>query len=309
MGENISTSISGFISSFENSNKFLSWDDPSPSGNNPANITQNAVLDHDNNFSKVAADFSWRGLPLKSALAVAASYANLSNSYSADDINVNFTNMSEFNDLNQTTFDGGIDYTSFSAALVSMPLAKLDTRLYYRFQKKDNNSSRIFYNDGSGDNVKELLSYDKNTAGIELGYRLPFRTKVDAGYEYDNIDRSTSEPAYVSGTTFYRYDNPESTTNDTFFVKLKNSSLDWLTAKVKYKHLERDSEFTGIYDPYNTQGVIRFDAANKSMDEVKLGFELYPFDSFDIGLNFTYQNNDYDDSRETRTDDEKRMSI
>jgi hypothetical protein len=307
LGENISASISGFISSFENSNKFLLWDDPSPGGNNLANVTQNAVLDPDSDFSKIAADFSWRGLPLKSALAIATSYANLSNDFSADEINVNADTISEFDDLNQTTFDGDIDYTNLSIALVSMPLAKLDTRLFYRYQKKDNDSSRIFYNDEEGDNAKELLSYDKNTAGIEAGYRLPFRTKVDAGYEYENIDRSTRAPAFVDPPeTFYRYDNPESTTNDTFFVKLKNSSLDWLTTKLKYKHLERDSDFTGIYDPYNNLGIIRFDAANKSMDEVKLGFELYPLDRLDIGLDFTYQKNNYDNSRENRTDDERK---
>jgi hypothetical protein len=130
---------------------------------------------------------------------------------------------------------------------------------------------------------------------------------VDAGYEYENIDRSTRAPAFIDAPQiFYRYDNPASTTNDTFFIKLKNSSLDWLTAKLKYKHLERDSNFTGVYDPYNNLGVIRFDAANKSMDEVKLGFELYPIDRLDIGLDFTYQSNDYDNNRETRTDDERK---
>lgn len=306
-GENISVSLSGFISSFENDDKFLLWDDPSPGGNNLANVTQNAVLDPDSDFSKIAADFTWRQLPLRSALAMTASYANLSNDFSAEEINVNADTIDVFDDLNQTTFDGDIDYTNFSVALVSMPLAKLDTRLYYRYQDKENDSSRIFYNDGSGDNAKELLSFDKNTAGIEAGYRLPYRTKVNAGYEYENIDRSTSAPAHVDAPeTFYRYDNPESTTNDTFFIKLKNSSLDWLTAKLKYKHLERDSDFTGIYDPYNNLGVIRFDAANKSMDEVKLGFELYPIERLDIGLDFTYQSNDYDNNRETRTDDERK---
>jgi MtrB/PioB family decaheme-associated outer membrane protein len=300
LGENISVLISGFISSFENDNKFLTYETFN-------NVDQNVVLEPDNDFSKVAADFSWRSLPLHSTLALTGSYANLSSDVSADEINVNANTIDVFDDLNQTTFDGDIDYYSFSTALVSMPIGKLDTRLYYRYLQKDNNSSRIFYDDEDGDNAKELLSFDKNTAGIEAGYRLPFRTKVDAGYEYENIDRSTSAPAFIDAPeTFYRYDNPESTTNDTFFIKLKNSSLDWLTAKLKYKHLERDSDFTGVYDPYNNLGVIRFDAANKTMDEVKLGFELYPIDRLDIGLDFTYQKNDYDNNRETRTDDERK---
>lgn len=313
LGENISASLTGSISSFENDNKFLLWDDPSPDRNDLANVTQNAVLDPDNDLKKLAGDFTWRSLPLGSTLAVSGSYANLSNSFTADEVNVSAVTLDSrfrtaFANLNQTFFDGDIDYISFSTALVSRPLAKLDSKIYYRYQQKDNNSSRIFYDDETGDNAKELLSYDKNAAGIDLGYQLPFRTKVNAGYEYDSTDRSTELPAFidVGDGTFYRYDNPESTTDNTVFVKLKNSSLDWLTPKLKYRHLERDSDFTGIYDPYNNLGVIRFDAANKSMDEVKLGFELYPIDRIDFGVDFTYQNNDYDDNRENRTDDTRR---
>jgi len=303
LGENISISISGFISSFENDNKFLTYETFD-------NVDRNVVLDPDNTFSKVATDFSWRGLPLHSTLALSGSYANLSNDYSADEININATTMDEFASLNQTTFDGDIDYYNFSTALVSNPLAKFDTKLYYRFQKKYNNSNRITYKDDPadaaptrGDNAKELLSYEHNTAGIELGYRLPMRTKIDAGYEFDYMDRSTAVPAFTDGPV-YRYDNPESTTNNTFFVKLKNSSLDWLTGKIKYKYLKRDSDYTGVYDPYgDIDSIIRFDGANKNMNEVKVGLEFYPIDRLDFGVDYTYQKNDYDDNRETRTDD------
>ncbi|WP_028318187.1 MtrB/PioB family outer membrane beta-barrel protein [Desulfobulbus elongatus] len=308
LGKTFSASISGYISSFDNDYKYLLWDDPSPTGNSMANVTQNAVTDPDNNFSKLAADFSWRGLPLKSALAMSASYANLSNSVSANEINVNSATMAEFDRLNRTNFDGDIDYTNFSAVLVSEPVEKLDTRLYYRYLERENNSSRIFYSTGEGDNARELLSYDKNTAGAELGYRLPYRTKANVGYEYENIDRSTPLPAFVEAPeTYYRYDKPESTTNDTFFAKLKNNWLGWLSASIKYKHLKRDSDFSGlVYDPYQNVGVIRFDAANKTMDEVKLGFEFSPFDRLDFGVDCTYQMNDYDNSRESRTDDERK---
>ncbi|WP_310599359.1 MtrB/PioB family outer membrane beta-barrel protein [Desulfobulbus sp.] len=308
LGKNITASVTGYLSSFTNDNKYLLWDDPSPDGNNPANIVQSAVTDPDNDMGKLAADFSWRGLPLKSALAMNASYTNLSNSISANEINVNpYTMGTDFYRLNRTQFDGDIDYTSFSAALVSEPLPRLDTRIYYRFLERENHSTHIFYNTGSGNNARELLSYDKNTAGAELGYRLPYRTKFSLGYDYENIDRSTPLPAYVDlPDTYYRYDNPASTTNDTFFAKLKNSWLGWLTTTVKYKHLERNSDYTGVYDPYLNQGVIRFDAANKSMDEIKLGLEFSPFDRLDFGVDFTYQKNDYDYSRESRTSDERK---
>jgi MtrB/PioB family decaheme-associated outer membrane protein len=305
-GKNISAAISGFISSFSNDNKFLYWEDPNPSGNNAANIPQNAVLDPDSDYTKLAADFSWRGLPLNSALAVTASYANLDNSFSASEINVNAATIgADFNNLNQTTFDGDIDYTAFSIAVASMPAAKLNTKLYYRYLDKDNKSSHIFYNANQGDNAKELLSYEKNSVGIELGYRLPYRTKVGVDYEYMKIDRSTPMPAYTNdATTFYRYDNPESTKGNTILVKVRNSSLDWLTARLRYKYLKRDSDYTAVYDP--SMYVTRFDGADKKMDEWKLGLEVYPVDRLEFGLDFIYRNNDYDYNRDSRND-EKRL--
>ncbi|KPJ99736.1 MAG: hypothetical protein AMK71_09240 [Nitrospira bacterium SG8_35_4] len=303
--KNMSASLSGYMSEFTNNNKFLYWEDPNPSGGSAANIPQNAVLDPDNEYYKLSGDFSWRGLPLKSTLALSASSATLENSVSAGEYNVNAATMAEFNSLNRTKFDGDINYTSFSMTAVSRPIEKLNTRLYYRYMEKENDSSRISYNATSGDNAKELLSYEKDTAGIEAGYRLPFRTKVDVGYEYMNTDRSTESSSYTNGTTtFYRYDTAESTTDDLLFVKLKNSYLDWLTAKIRYKHLERDVDFASIYN--SSQHVTRFDATDKSVDEWKLGVEVYPLDRLDFGLEFTHQKTDYDDVRDSRTEDTRK---
>jgi len=300
---NVSASLSGYVSSFTNNNKFMYWEDPSPSGSSAANIPQNSVLDPDNDYYRLSGDLSWRGLPLQSTVALSAGLAKLKNSVSAGDYNVSASTIgSTFSALNQTSFDGEINYNSFSLTAVSLPVEKLNTRLYYRYTAKDNDSSRIYYNSTSGDNAKELLSYNRQTAGIEAGYRLPFKTRAAAGYEYMTIDRSTEAKSYTNGsTTFYRYDNAESTTDNMVFVKLKNTSLAWLTAKLKYKHLERDSDYTEDYN--SSQYSARFDVLDKSVNEWKLGFEVYPLNSLDFGLDFTYKKTDYDDNRDSRTED------
>lgn len=301
--KNMSASLSGYLSSFTNNNKSLYWEDPNPSGSDPANIPQNAVLDPDNDYFKLSGDFSWRGLPLKSALALSAGYATLENSVSASRYNVSEATIgSDFVTLNRTKFEGDIGYTSFSASVVSRPIQKLNTRLYYRYIEKDNDSTRIFYDADEGDNAKELLSYDKNTIGVEAGYRLPYRTRVEAGYEYMDTDRSTESSSYTNGTTrFYRYDVAESTTDDSVFVKLKNRYLDRLTARLKYKHLERDTDYASVYN--SSQHVTRFDVAGKTVNEWKLGFQVYPLDGLDFGLDYTYRETDYEDVRDSRTKD------
>lgn len=316
LGESITASLSGVLSSFKNDIKHFQG--ISPTGGSVVANDDNVVLAPDNDYMKIAGDLTWRRLPLSSVLAASLSYANLENDFTAADIyGANAAAIladSPFSgNLNRTNFEGDIDYTNFSLALSSQPLDKLDTKIFYNYLDRDDKSSRIFYNATSGDNAKELLSYEKNTFGIDFGYRLPNKTKLEAGYEYLDMDRSTAAQAYTAAAAnFYRYDNPESTTDDTLYVGLKNNYLDWLTAKIKYTTLERDSDINtaaavanGV-DPriYTT----RFDAQDKTMDEWKLAFEFYPMDQLDLALDFNYQRHDYDENISSRTD-EKRQSV
>ncbi|MDG4475621.1 MtrB/PioB family outer membrane beta-barrel protein [Thiovibrio frasassiensis] len=308
LGESVTVSLTGSLSSFKNDNKYVYRD-------NVADLVDNnIVLAPDNDYSKMAADLSWCDLPLGSVLAAGLSRAHLENDFTANDINYSPVMLATLANLNRTTFEGDIDYTNVSIALSSRPLDKLDTKIYYNYRDRDNNSSFISYGatTASTNNAKELLSYEKDTTGIDIGYRLPNKTKLNAGYEYMKMDRSTALPAYSGATNFYRYDNPESTTDDTLYVGLKNSALDWLTAKIRYKKLERNSDI-------NTAAVVadgndptiyttRFDAADKSMDEWKLSFDFIPADNLDLGLSYTYTHNDYDENNSSINDD-KRQSV
>lgn len=292
-----SASVSGYMSSFDNNNNFLHWGDPSVGDTD----TELDVLAPDNDYTKVAADLSWRDLPFRSVLALGASYSNLDNSYTTGDVSVtDYSLGTAVTNLNRTTFEGDIDYTTLSFALSSRPTAKMDTRIYYRYLDRDNDSTVISY--GATTNAEELLSYEKDTAGIDIGYRLPNKTKLGLGYEYMNLDRST---AITDPDPDNRYDSPTSTTDDTFYVQLKNSSLDWVTAKLRYKRLERDSDHTPTHDP--TQNAERYDLADKSMDEWKVNFDFYPMDRLDLGLEFAYRDSDFDPVLSGRTDDKRQQ--
>jgi hypothetical protein len=190
-GRAITVGLSGSLSSFDNANKFLNYEDlpndPTPQTN---------ALAPENDYSKLAADLSWRGLPANSVLALGGSYARLENDFAMSDINFDITNTDhtgggDFTGTS-TTFAGEIDYKTGSVALTSNPFARLDSKIYYIYQDKDDKSNIISYTDAAAEiisNAGALLGYQKRNAGVDLGYRLPFKTKVEAGYEYLDIDR------------------------------------------------------------------------------------------------------------------------
>ncbi len=282
-GESLTTSVTGILSSFNNDNHYMST-------LTPDTVDDYVTFAPDNNYKKLSGDLALRDLPLSSVLSAAATYSNLENSYSLSDLNLNASNLSaaDWAAVKDTPrFDGEVDYKSLSLALSSNPMDKLDTKLYYNYLDRKNKSTIINGNDGG------LLSYNKDTAGIDLGYRLPEKTKLTAGYEYLKMDRST--PA--GGT-----DVPNGSTKDNSeYVQLKNSSLDWVTAKLRYKHVSSKSDH-GDVDPAILVA-IPLNFQNHKSDEWKLGFDLSPMDRLDLGLDYTYKKTDYDNTVQSRTGD------
>lgn len=284
-GESLTTSVSGYLSSFNNDINYMSTDTPAVDSNPDDNYN---IHSQDNDYRRLAADLTLRNLPMGSVLSAGASFSNLNTSYTASDIGLNALNLNnEWDTLNSRIFDGDIDHTSCSLALSSKPWHNLTTRIYYNYLERDNNSSAIYY--GSGDNRTELLSYKKNMAGIDIGYRLPYKTKLAAGYEYLNMHRST--PSGEGHPT-------NSTTDNSLYVQFKNSGLDWLATKVRYKYASRDSDALEAPTPFYYQ--------DQSSNEWKLSFELYPVDRFDLGLDFAYKDIDYDYAVDTRTNDTRK---
>jgi len=275
--------VSGLLSSFDNDKEYLQWMNPF-TGVNEVN-----TLPPDNDYGKIAANMTWRKLPMMSSLLVNGSYSNLSNDIAISDLHVSVPEG-----LNQMTFDGDVSYTTISASLVSRPFQGLDTRLFYDYLDKDNDSSIIQYI-GDG-NATDLFGYTKNNAGLDVNYDLAAQTKLGAGYGYQNIDRRNRPDV-------------ESNTDNLLYVKLKNTSLEYLAARVEYSYLDRDADQeyeTGIsiYDPeYIERFVQRFDYTTKKQNLLKVALEIYPVDAVDFGLEYRYANNDYDDTTLGRTED------
>jgi MtrB/PioB family decaheme-associated outer membrane protein len=304
-GEWLTASVSGMLSSFNNDNKSVILDGADFAS---ATLNDTMALEPDNDLSKFAADVTVRDLPLRSVLSASASYSKLDNSFTAGDLGVRSMlagtwTVGGLAGLNTNAFDGEVDYTSFSIAVSSNPVENLHGKIYYKYLERENDSTIVTYTTHS--NANNLLDYDKNTAGIDIDYKLPQRTKLRLGYEYVNMDRSTrsglSEDTVFTNYSDGNFHAENSTTKDnTFYVELKNRALDWLTAKARYSHMKRDGA-----DLYPTDDGFpqMFYYMDQKSDAVKLGLDLYPVDRLDLGLDYTYKNTDYDEYLLSRTGD------
>jgi len=182
----VNFTLTGVLSSFDNDNVYLNWENPD-SGD-----TDLSALPPENDYGKIGANLTVKQLPYFSTFSLNGSYAKLENDFSISDINLTAPTA-----LNRSIFDGEIVYSNIAAAFVSRPSKELDSRIYYRYTDKDNKSDIISYEDGTDivDNASYLYDYTRNDAGINIGYKLPWRTKAEIGYEYQDVDRNNRDDA------------------------------------------------------------------------------------------------------------------
>ncbi|MEW5745365.1 MAG: MtrB/PioB family decaheme-associated outer membrane protein [Nitrospirota bacterium] len=195
----------------------------------------------------------------------------------------------------RTTFDGKIDTQNYAFALTSRPVRFLDTKLFYRYYEWENKSDRITHTDsGSGVTLtNRLFDYHKNSAGIELGFRLPANFHITPAYKYVKTNRS-------------REDLPE-TEDDIYSIDARWTGLDFLTVRAGYERLERDAEHgqltvvTGVQAEQDVADVVepflrRFDAGPQDRDTYRASVELYPLEALNVGFGFQYKKSDYKDT-------------
>lgn len=262
--KNLIATLDGTLSNFTNKNDFMSQqytNDATP---------YRVYLPPDNKYYKFGGSVTYR-LPFwDTALMARGSYSQ----------NENHTQLSEGI---SKVFDGKITYTTASLAATSNPTKNLDTRAFANYLEKDNRSTEPFTYGGAD---TEKYEYDKINAGFEAGYKLPAKTKLSAGYEFLKLNRAIRNDA-------------RTTKDHSYFVQAKNSYLDWLTAKLRYQMLLRDSDnHADLETP--APSIFNYwrpvDTANKQQDTVKLSLDLEPAHNLAFGLEYGYKRNKYKDT-------------
>ena len=305
-------SLSWLHSKFSNDNELLRWT------NGFFNLFDTTPLPPSNELNRFAVNGHLGRLPLSSTLAGRVTYSKLTDEVSVLQNFLSTGGASPATNPNSPVFNGEVLYKTASLSWTALPARQLDTRAYWYWSQKDNNSTQMEFTPLKGSGLlggggtattnctngatpavpatpcePERFSYKKNNLGVEAGYRINRQNKVSAGFDYLDAERE-------------RIDFTENKDRK-YTAEWKNSSLDSLTGRLKYQFLERRSTFHRS-DPSNPIDafVRRYDLANVDQNLVKLVLDVSPPVRFlDLGFEAIYKKNDFKDTILGRTEDER----
>ena len=282
---------------------------------------ENVTLAADNSLWKVAANALWKQLPMGSTLALRGTYSKLTNSVPvalASLAVAGTTGQIVNTNPSSPTFNGEVVNKSASVSLTTQWSRALDSRIYLNWAEKDNHSTAIVYtptnrvtgaatqgcdlNPVTGAGLTtcstELFHYKKNNVGIDLHFRIDPSNRVAGGWDYLDTKRE-------------RHDF-EHTKDNKWYLEWKNSSLDLLTARVKYQHLDRDSQFLlgGLNPALSANNFFnfylkRFDLAGNDQDLFKVSLDSTPLPFLDLGAELIWKSNKYKGVTLGRTKDQR----
>ena len=259
-------SLTYFYSDFNNSNAGLNFIDPliaAPEAGAPNTFS----LPPDNTYHKGA----FKGavnLPFNSKFST-----NLGFSRTRSETSIV--------SLISSGFTGKVDTLNYDFAFTSNPVRFLDTKVYYKYYKRDNKSD-----DPTGV-ANIFLSYNISTYGGELGFKLPAKLYLSGGYKYVKTERNKKGETDPEGILPFNMDN-------IYFVDLKWTGLDFLDAKVGYEKLDRDAHYRTFDSAVNPAR--RFSYAAQNRDTYKATVDIFPLENLNFGLEYRYRKIDYSDT-------------
>ncbi len=271
-----------------------------------------ALLPPSNDMTKIAANGVLKQLPMSSTLAARYTYSKVTNNFTVQTAALNGTGGGITTAAaTPATFNGDVKNQSLSLALNSSPAKALDSRVYYNWNKKDNNSTPIAYAagvfSGAGTQAQVIAaraadehnnSYRKNNFGLDLGYRIDKQNKLSGGYDWLETKRDRAD-----------YNKSK---DQKVYAQLKNTTLNNLEVRLKYEYMQRRSDFqepfvapTDTSNGYFLYAVRRYDVSSFDRDLVKLALDWNPAPLLDLGFETTYKKNKYKDVILGRTMDDR----
>jgi MtrB/PioB family decaheme-associated outer membrane protein len=261
--------------------------------NNPfwANGIDTTHLAPDNDYQRLALNGTVRQLPWNSTLSARFTWDRLESDTTLATSALNGANIFGATNPNVSNFNGEVENTTFSIAWSAAPSNAFDTRLYYNYQKRDNDSTQVQFNGVSGlscggpcDNL--LYNYERWNVGFDAYWRIARGQRVGGGLEYMNRDQNRPD-----------YDEIEDTK---LFLEYKNTMVEGLAMRLKYTYLDRDSHFLLGHEGANANDVLflerfigRFDNQPVERNEVKLVLDWTPSPLFDLSVEAIWKDNDY----------------
>ena len=291
-------SANAMWSKFEDHNNWLNWRHPLvTTGLN----TERTTLATDNDLVRLGLNAVFKRLPGSSSLGLRATYAKLEGDFPVETQWLSIsgaTGNARRANPSDDHFEARVVNKSFSASFNSKPWARLDTKVYYNWYERENESHHIVFTPGGPGSggacdfnpvtgaalttcTTEFLSFDRRNVGAEAAWRINSQNKVTLGLDYTDIERERLD-----------YDR---TQDKKATVEWKSGMLEWADLRVKYQHLQRDADFRLGHrsDPF-VRDLHRFDAAPLERDLLKVALDFSPAPLLDLGAEVILKRNDYD---------------
>jgi MtrB/PioB family decaheme-associated outer membrane protein len=286
--------VSWMTSKFENDNDSFTW-----TNGYLGNGTDRTYLAADNRYQRLMANASFRHLPGNTTVAARLTLDELkSNTGLATSYLSGTTGQITTDVPNASSFSGKAENQTFSITANSAPAKGWDTRLYYNYRNRDDESTFVRY---PGQGVENSpFSYRKQNLGFDAYYRFDRANRFGIGYDHLDTDREG------------RHDF-DSTTDHRLFLEWRNSSLDDVGVRLKYIRLDRDAEFLHANDgtssndsAYLNRFVTAFDLSDVKQDQLRLTLDWTVTERLDLGFEGIVKTNKYQQNTLGRLKDDRR---
>jgi outer membrane protein OmpA-like peptidoglycan-associated protein len=213
---------------------------------------------------------------------------------------------------NLTNFSGDIKKTSANVAWNASPMAQLDTRVYYNYYDKQNDSTTVSYRQGSQgsscatppansatcfqigaliEENGEAFDYTKNAAGFDASWSFNRSNKLLGGFDWEKVERNLAD---APKNDDYRY----------WLEYRYTGGWNNLKGRLKYEYLQRDAD---LVNTAATTSVARYftayDVNSFDRNTVKLNIDWTPTPLLLFGFGATWRDTDYKDNYYGRTKD------
>ncbi len=305
--------LSWTTSKFHNSDETMTWTNPFF-----GNGIDTTWLAPENKTQRIAANATFRQLPWNSTFAARYTWQEVKSdaSLATSALNGFSSGSTVFTPTQPTedTFHGKVQIETFTAALASVPMKGLDTRLYYNYNRRRNESTELEFfgnvagqpgfvpgagtiNCGGGPCEGEHFGFTKHNPGFDAYWK--FAPGHRAGFGWDYVDRN------LDGRTDY-----DNSTENKLFAEYKNTMLDTFTGRIKYTYLQRRADFlrgdegVDANDPaFIERFVGRFDLMNLDQNAIKVQLDWGPMPLLDLSAEYTWKENKYKDQQLGRNKD------
>ena len=300
-----------FLSTFENSNRSLTWENPYTALLGSA-YPDNArlSLSPDNQHQGIRFTGIIKDLPYNSRIMLNAGYSKMEQDEELLPYTINSASTVT-SSLPRSSAEAEINVSHLTLKAVSRPTKKLSLNASYRFNSTYNETSSDKFlkvlND-TGDQVTETssdalynlpLDYAKNRFNIDASYRITNLTRLKLNYVHEIMNRDFS---YVKETKENSYKASVNSTLSSYVMASANYSLSSRRMTDDYDGaiVYESYHAVGIYDEsttFDTHPAMRnFDLADKDSDRLGLNISLLPTAKTTINLIYNNLHDDYIDS-------------